>query len=110
VCERVKPCSRLATIARGARPRQVARAGVSLGSNSPGHDVVVNATSLGMRPGGPAPGGRDALEPGTLAADVVISSTRTPFLAAAAARGAAVHHGEPMLAAAIDPMLDFILR
>jgi shikimate 5-dehydrogenase len=40
----------------------------------------------------------------------VISSAPTPFLAAAAARGATVHHGEPMLAAQIDLMLDFILR
>jgi shikimate dehydrogenase len=83
---------------------------VSLGSNPRGHDVVVNATSLGMRPEDPLPVDVDGLGPGTLAAEVVISSAPTPFLAAAAARGATVHHGEPMLAAQIDLMLDFILR
>jgi shikimate 5-dehydrogenase len=52
----------------------------------------------------------DGFGPGTVAAEVVISAAPTPFLAAAAARGATVHPGEPMLAAQIELILDFILR
>jgi shikimate dehydrogenase len=81
---------------------------VSLGSDPRGHDLVVNATSLGMRPGDALPLDVDGLGPATLAAEVVIAPT--PFLAAAAARGATVHHGEPMLAAQMELILDFILR
>jgi shikimate 5-dehydrogenase len=62
-----------------------------------------------MRPGDPLPIDVSNLEPGALAAEVVISATPTPFLAAAAARGATIHPGEPMLAAQVDLTLDFIL-
>ena len=96
----------LAARVRGAWPALR----VALGSDKRGHDVVVNATSLGMRPGDPLPLDVAGLGPEMLAADVVISSTPTPFLAAAAARGATVHHGEPMLAAQIELILDFMLR
>lgn len=96
----------LATRVRGAWPALR----VSLGSDPRGHDVVVNATSLGMRSGDPLPLDVDGLGPGTLAAEVVISAAPTPFLAAAAARGATVHPGEPMLAAQIELILGYILR
>jgi shikimate dehydrogenase len=82
---------------------------VAVGGADPhGHDVVVNATSLGMQAGDPLPLDVARLGPGTLAADVVIRPEPTPFLAAAAARGCALHHGEPMLAAQIDLMLAFV--
>jgi shikimate dehydrogenase len=73
-----------------------------------GHDLVVNATSLGMQPGDALPVDPADLEPGTLAADVVIHP-ETPFLAEAARRGCAVHAGEAMLRAQIGLMLDYLL-
>ena len=79
------------------------------GPDPSGHDVVVNATSLGMHPDDPLPVDVARLAPGTVAADVVIRAAPTPFLAAAATRGGRPHPGEPMLRAQIPLLLDFIL-
>jgi shikimate dehydrogenase len=78
------------------------------GPDPTGHDLVVNATSLGMRPGDPLPLDAAGLTPGMVAAEVVIAAEPTPFLAAAARRGCAVHPGLPMLEAQIELMLDFM--
>jgi shikimate dehydrogenase len=82
---------------------------IALGADPGGHDLVVNATALGMQPGDPLPLDVDRVAPDALAAEVVITPRMTPFLEAAARRGCAVHHGEPMLAAQIDLMIDFML-
>ena len=72
-------------------------------------DVVINATSLGMRPDDPLPLDPAGLGPGMVAADVVIRAEPTPFLAAAAARGCAVQPGLPMLVEQIEQLLDFMI-
>jgi shikimate dehydrogenase len=72
-------------------------------------DVVINATSLGMRPDDPLPLDPLGFQPGMVAADVVIRDEPTPFLAAAAARGCAVQPGLPMLVEQIEQLLDFMI-
>jgi len=72
-------------------------------------DLIVNATSLGMAPTDPLPMDVDTLRAGSLAAEVVIAPSMTPFLQAAADRGCSTHPGRPMLLAQIDLMLDFML-
>jgi shikimate dehydrogenase len=79
------------------------------GPDPTGHDVVVNATSLGMTAGDALPLHVAALRPGVLAAEVVIHAEPTAFLAEAARRGCVVHPGRPMLEAQIDLMIDFML-
>ncbi|MGH7893913.1 MAG: shikimate dehydrogenase family protein [Candidatus Binatia bacterium] len=96
----------LAARVRTAWPALSVAAG---GPDPTGHDVVVNATSLGMRAGDPLPFDVAGLAPGMLAAEIVIHPTVTPLLAEAAKRGCALQHGEPMLAAQIDLMIDFML-
>jgi shikimate dehydrogenase len=87
------------------------RLAVARGGPSPaGHDLVVNATSLGMRPDDDLPLDPGGLAPGMLAAEAVISSAPTPFLAAAAGHGARVHPGLRMLEAQIELLIDFMLR
>ena len=82
---------------------------VAAGGPAPrGHDLVVNATALGMRPDDHLPLDAAGLEPGALAAEIVIRDEPTPFLAAAAHRGCRTHPGAPMLVAQIDLMLDFL--
>jgi shikimate dehydrogenase len=78
------------------------------GPNPRGHDVVVNATSLGMREGDALPLEVGGLAAGMVAAEVVIQPEMTPFLAEAARRGYVVHPGLPMLAAQIEPMIEFM--
>jgi len=95
----------LAAAVRAAYPRTSVAVG---GADPRGHDVVVNATSVGMRPGDGLPLDPAGLGPGTVAAEVVITPETTPFLAEAQRRGAAAHYGKPMLEAQIDLMIDFI--
>ena len=72
------------------------------------HDVVVNATSIGMRPEDGSPVDPSSFGPGVVAADVVIRPG-TAFLIEAERRGAVAHGGEPMLAAQIELLLDYML-
>ncbi len=82
---------------------------VAAGSPDPaGHDVVVNATSLGMRPGDPLPVWVGRLAPGTLVCDIVTRPERTRLLDEAAARGCVPHPGLPMLAGQVDLILEFL--
>jgi shikimate dehydrogenase len=57
--------------------------------------VVVNATSLGMRPGDPLPVAMSRLAPGTLVCDIVTRREQTRLLAEAAARDCVPHPGHP---------------
>jgi shikimate dehydrogenase len=82
---------------------------VRLGTrDASGHDVAVNATSLGLQPDDGhsfdlATAGRDAL-----IAEVVMMPEMTPLLIAAKARGHAVHFGTHMLQGQLDLMMDFL--
>ncbi len=69
------------------------------------HDIVVNATPLGLRPGDPLPLDPATLAPGQVVADVIPNPEITPLLAAARERGCAIvtgramHEGQARLAA-----------
>ncbi|MCF3960850.1 shikimate dehydrogenase family protein [Streptomyces fuscigenes] len=65
---------------------------------APDDDIVVNATSLGMDPSDPLPVDVGLLSPQTLVGEVVANPDVTPLLAAAEARGLAVHKGIQMMA------------
>ena len=82
----------------------------SAGSPSPaGADIVVNATSIGMKEGDGLPLDPLGLAPGMLAADVMSHRETTAFLAEAARRGCRTHPGLPMLVRQIELMIDFML-
>ena len=72
-----------------------------------GHDTVVNASPLGMHPGDPPPVPDGAVRAGMLAADVIVADRPTPFLAAAAARGAATQDGRAMVRAQMGAFAEF---
>ncbi|MBY0613130.1 MAG: shikimate dehydrogenase [Beijerinckiaceae bacterium] len=81
---------------------------VTTGSNDPaGHDVVVNATPLGMNAGDPMPLDTDRLDPASFVGEVVMKQERTVFLAAAARRGCAIQIGVDMLFEQIPAYLEF---
>jgi shikimate dehydrogenase len=82
---------------------------VAVGPPDPaGHDVVINATSLGMQPGDPLPVLVGRLAPGTLVCDIVTRPAQTRLLREAAARGCVPHPGMPMLAGQVDLILEFL--
>ena len=107
------------TIANRTRPkaedlvRRVAAflpaAKVEIGSPDPsGHDLVVNATSLGLKDGDPPPLDADRLDGSQVVAEIIMQPETTALLAAAAACGCRVHPGKPMLTCQLDLMADFM--
>jgi shikimate dehydrogenase len=60
-----------------------------------GHDVVINATSLGMQPGDPLPVPAGRLVPGTLVCDIVTRPEQTPLLREAGPAAASRTRGCP---------------
>ena len=81
---------------------------VRLGPPDPaGHDVVVNATPLGMKPGDPLPVDPARLVPGTFVGEVVMTEEHTPLLRAARERDCPVQVGTDMLFEMIPAYLEF---
>jgi shikimate dehydrogenase len=81
---------------------------VRTGSNDPaGHDIVVNATPLGMEPGDPLPLDVARLAPTTFVGEVVMRQQMTAFLQAAQARGCRFQVGTDMLFEQIPAYLEF---
>ena len=72
-----------------------------------GFDLVVNGTSLGMRPDDPLPVAVDRLSVGQLVCEVVMAPRDTALLEAARAQGARVHHGIHMLEAQLQLWIDY---
>ncbi|WP_224001769.1 shikimate dehydrogenase family protein [Cupriavidus pinatubonensis] len=80
------------------------------GSSDPrGHDVVINATSLGLKPDDALPCDVSLLERGTVVADVVMQPPVTAFLSAAKEHGARIHTGEKMVTTQLQLFVDFLL-
>jgi shikimate dehydrogenase len=81
---------------------------VSTGSKDPaGHDLVVNATPLGMNDDDPLPMDVDRIDPGTFVGEVVMSREITPFLRAAQDKGCPIQVGKDMLFEMIPAYLEF---
>ncbi|RKP57743.1 shikimate dehydrogenase family protein [Pararobbsia silviterrae] len=78
-------------------------------ANAAGHDVIVNATSLGLKPDDPLPCDLAGLEAGAVVADVVMQPAVTRFLEDASRRGARIHKGERMVDAQLDLFVEFLL-
>lgn len=80
----------------------------SLGSRDPrGFDLIVNATSLGVRANDPLPLELHGVESSTFVADVVNKPGLTPFLMSARDRGCAVQVGRDMLLEMVPAYLAF---
>ena len=78
------------------------------GSKDPaGHDLVVNATPLGMNDDDPLPMDVDRIEPGTFVGEVVMKQEITPFLRAARDKGCPIQVGKDMLFEQIPAYLEF---
>jgi shikimate 5-dehydrogenase len=81
---------------------------VTTGSKDPaGHDLVVNATPLGMNDGDPLPMDVDRIDPGTFVGEVVMRQEITAFLRAAQDKGCPIQVGKDMLYEMIPAYLEF---
>ncbi|MBM2766293.1 shikimate dehydrogenase family protein [Burkholderia anthina] len=75
-----------------------------------GYDVIINATSLGMKPDDALPVDLDGMGADTVVAEVVMNPAQTSLLNEAAARGARIHHGEHMVTAQLESFVEFLLE
>lgn len=69
-------------------------------------DMVVNATSLGLRPDDPPPLAPESLRAGQIVAEAIMEPRMTPLLRAAETKGCRLHFGQPMLDAQAPLMVD----
>jgi shikimate dehydrogenase len=82
---------------------------VEVGPADPsGYELVINATSLGMREGDPLPLDVSKLTKETVVAEIIIVPERTRLLQEAERRGCQIHLGLPMLTCQIDAVLAFL--
>jgi shikimate dehydrogenase len=72
-----------------------------------GHDLVVNATPLGMNAADPLPVDVERISPGTFVGEVVLKDEMTPFLRSVQARGCPFQVGADMLFEQIPAYLEF---
>ena len=71
-------------------------------------DMIINSTSLGLKPGDALPLVLDAVRPDTVIADIIMVPAETEWLAAAQKAGLRVHYGRHMLDYQIDLIGKFI--
>ena len=82
---------------------------LAVGTDNPaGHDLVVNATSLGMDPADPLPLAVESLTADQLVAEIIMKPELTPLLDAAQKKGCRIHYGLPMLQSQIELMAAFM--
>jgi shikimate dehydrogenase len=96
--------------ALGARLREhYPTLAITTGSNDPaGHDIVVNATPLGMNDGDPLPVDVARIDPAAFVGEVVMKQEITPFLRAAQAKGCRIQVGTDMLFEQVPAYLEFL--
>jgi shikimate dehydrogenase len=81
---------------------------VRIGSNDPAdHDLVVNATPMGMNEGDALPMDVSRISPDTFVGEVVMKTEMTAFLQAAKNRGCRVQVGSDMLFEQIPAYLEY---
>jgi shikimate dehydrogenase len=81
---------------------------VKTGTNDPaGHDIVVNATPMGMHDGDPMPVDVARISPAAFVGEVVLKNEMTAFLLAAQARGCRFQVGSDMLYEQIPAYLEY---
>jgi shikimate dehydrogenase len=73
-----------------------------------GYDIVVNATSLGLRESDPMPFAADRLTADQIVAEIIMKPEWTPLLLEAKGRGCRVALGAPMLDCQLRLMADFM--
>lgn len=81
---------------------------IRTGSNDPAdHELLVNATPMGMKAGDPLPVDMSRVDPGTFVGEVVMKTDMTAFLQAAQSRGCRIQVGADMLFEQIPAYLEY---
>jgi shikimate dehydrogenase len=100
--------SRALSLAEHLRQRFPRTAASAATNDVRGFDIIINATSLGLKPGDPIPVDVSCIMPDQLIAEIVMQPERTPFIEAASAAGARIHLGRAMLDAQLELIADYL--
>lgn len=73
------------------------------------HDVIINATSVGLKESDPLPIDPETIRPDALVGEVIMQPDITPLLLASAARGCQIHKGKFMILGQTQLLAEFIL-
>lgn len=95
----------LAAAVAALHPGCAASSGVA---QAGGFDIIVNATSVGMKDDDPLPVNLDNVRPQTVVADVIMNPPVTTLLAAAAERGCTTVGGKAMLDEQMNLVAEFM--
>lgn len=80
----------------------------ALGSaDAAGYDIIVNATSLGMKESDPLPLDAASLRPGQLVAEIIMKPEMTALLQTARSAGCRIHLGKHMLDEQVRQMVSY---
>ncbi|MFK0091893.1 shikimate dehydrogenase family protein [Pseudomonas sp. NPDC090592] len=83
----------------------------AVGTDNPSeHDLVVNATSLGMREGDALPCDASRLEAGQVVAEIIMEPALTPLLQAAKRQGCQTHPGVSMMEGQLEMIFQTLHR
>ena len=77
-------------------------------ADASGHDIAINATSLGLKPDDGHSFDLASVDPTALVAEVVMKPDMTPLLIAAEKRGHRIHFGIHMLNSQLELMMQFL--
>lgn len=80
----------------------------AVGPKPDGFDLIVNATSLGMKETDPLPMNLDDLLPSQVVAEIIMKPETTAMLRHAQARGCKIQFGLPMLSSQAELMIQFM--
>jgi len=80
----------------------------AVGASPVGYDLVINATSLGMKSGDPLPFEANSLNARQIVAEIIMTPALTPLLLVAREKGCQIQYGLPMLECQIELMADFM--
>lgn len=108
------------TIANRTRPRAATlakalnrefRTGIAMAGDAVGgdHDIVINATSVGLKADDPLPIDPQTIRPDALVGEVIMQPDVTPLLQAAQGRGCRIHKGKHMIIGQTELLADFLL-
>ncbi len=73
------------------------------------HDVVINATSVGLKADDPMPIDPETLRPDALVGEVIMQPDITPLLKAARMRGCTIHKGKHMITGQTELLAEYLL-
>ena len=100
--------ARAAELVDRLKPAFGAAVEVASSADPAGHDLIVNCTSQGLKPGDSLPFDPSRVDPGAAVVDILMTRQPTALLQACAARGVQAYPGFEMLVQQVPLYLDFM--